>query len=113
MARSDHRRFAVSRKAWLAFASVRGSADRMRSLIISVGLLTVMVPALAADFSALDDRTLAGNSRYDRCLSLTQRNASLALGTAVAWQGNGGDGAATPCPALALIDLRRYPHAVA
>ena len=85
----------------------------MRSLIISVGLLTVMVPALAADFSALDDRTLAGNSRYDRCLSLTQRNASLALGTAVAWQGNGGDGAATHCAALALVALRRYPEAAA
>jgi len=78
-----------------------------------MALLAAMVPALAADFSVLDDRTLAGNSRYDRCLSLTQRNASLALGTAVAWQGNGGDGAATHCAALALVALRRYPEAAA
>lgn len=83
----------------------------MRSFFLSAAFLAVALPAWAADLTMLDDRSLSGSSRYERCLSLTQRNASLALGAAIAWQGSGGDGAAGHCSALALVALRRYPEA--
>lgn len=65
----------------------------------------------AANLSALDDSSLPGRNRYDRCLELTRRNAGAALNAAVAWQNGGGGPAAAHCAALALVALKRYPEA--
>lgn len=78
-------------------------------------MLTTLLPiaAQAAGAEALDDHSLAGKNRYDRCLQLVRRNPQSALDAAIVWQGNGGDGAAAHCVALALVSLKRYAEAAA
>jgi tetratricopeptide (TPR) repeat protein len=83
----------------------------MRVLAIVVVGILVSALARAADPSPLDDSSLPGRGRYDRCLELIKRNPHAALGAAVAWQNAGGGGAAMHCSAMALIDLKRYPAA--
>jgi tetratricopeptide (TPR) repeat protein len=74
-------------------------------------VVAAALPAAAADVSALDSKSLIGNSRYDRCLDLVKRNAESALEAADAWRTAGGGAAAEHCSALALTALRRYPEA--
>jgi tetratricopeptide (TPR) repeat protein len=84
--------------------------------VVSFALLlwaTAARVALAANVSALDDSSLPGRNRYDRCLELTHRNAQEALGIAHTWQGDGGGPAAEHCGALALVALKRYSEAAA
>ena len=84
----------------------------MRLLICSIVATLVVAPAFAATpASPLDDPSLTGNSRYDRCLSQVKRNPSLAYSQAGAWEGTGGGAAATHCQALALVALHRYGEA--
>ncbi|HEY1629879.1 MAG TPA: hypothetical protein VGF56_01090 [Rhizomicrobium sp.] len=66
---------------------------------------------MAATADSLDDPGLAGKTRYDRCLSLVQRNASSAYEAAVAWQDGDGGAASAHCEAMALVLLRRYAEA--
>jgi len=61
----------------------------------------------------LDDPSLPGNNRYDRCLALVQRDASDAYDAALAWQSAGGGASAAHCTALALVASRRYGEAAA
>ncbi len=68
-------------------------------------------PVLAAGGSALDDSSLSGANRYQRCLSLSQKNASAAYGAASEWENAGGGAAATHCAALSLVAMRRYSEA--
>ena len=68
-------------------------------------------PAFAAGADSLDDPGLAGKTRYDRCLSLVQRNASAAYSAAVAWQDGDGGAASAHCEAMALVSLHRYADA--
>lgn len=68
-------------------------------------------PVLAAGGSVLDDAGLSGANRYQRCLSLSQKNANSAYVAASAWEKAGGGAAATHCAALALVALRRYGEA--
>jgi regulator of sirC expression with transglutaminase-like and TPR domain len=79
------------------------------SLSWIVVVLASTVPALAAQ--PLDDSSLPGTNRYDRCLSLVQHNASDAYDAATAWQNAAGGAAAAHCAALALVSLRRYGEA--
>jgi tetratricopeptide (TPR) repeat protein len=74
-------------------------------------VLASALPALAA--APLDDSSLPGTNRYDRCLALVQRNASSAYDAAAAWQNADGGAAAAHCTALALVALRRYGEAAA
>lgn len=83
----------------------------MRALILLFALLLAGGAAQASALSVLDDESLGASNRYDRCLELTKRNAQQALAGAVAWQNAGGDGPATHCKALALIELNRYAEA--
>lgn len=69
------------------------------------------VTAGAAESFILDDASLGGRNRYERCLELTRRDAKEALNASVAWQDRGGGPAAAHCGALALVALRRYPEA--
>jgi tetratricopeptide (TPR) repeat protein len=69
--------------------------------------------ALAANLVALDDPSLGGRNRYDRCLELVKRNPATALGLADGWTGGGGGAAALHCSALALVSLKRYADAAA
>jgi len=70
-------------------------------------------PVFAADKFILDESSLPGRNRYDRCLELTRRNAEEALNASVDWQNKGGGPAAAHCAALALVALKRYPEAAA
>ena len=47
-------------------------------------VLASALPALAAQ--PLDDSSLPGTNRYDRCLALVQRNAASAYDAATAWR---------------------------
>jgi tetratricopeptide (TPR) repeat protein len=78
---------------------------------LALTIAFVAFPAAAADVSALDSKSLIGDSRYDRCLDLVKRNAESALEAADAWRTAGGGAAAEHCSALALTALRRYPEA--
>jgi len=82
-------------------------------LIVAGVLAAGVMPAIAADISALDDKSLTGNDRYDRCLDLSRRNAQRALDAAEAWHAASGGAAALHCQALALTQLHRYPDAAA
>jgi tetratricopeptide (TPR) repeat protein len=82
----------------------------MRALLSFILLLPWLAgPALAAD--PPDDPSLAGRDRYDRCLSLVQRDAAQAYSAASSWQNADGAAAAVHCQAVALVALRRYREA--
>lgn len=82
-----------------------------KRLFVVLLLALAVSPAAAADVSALDSKSLIGDSRYDRCLDLVKRDAGRALEAAQAWRVDGGGAAALHCAALALTALRRYPEA--
>jgi tetratricopeptide (TPR) repeat protein len=92
---------------------VKGATGFPMRLVPAVFVALMAVAANAADLSVLDDRSLGGRDRYDRCLELAKRDAQTALAAATAWQGNGGDGGAGHCAAMALIALKRYSEAAA
>lgn len=87
----------------------------MRSLIPSAAalLLLGLSTAEAAHVSLLDDPSLTGVNRYDRCLTLVKSNPHEAESAADAWHGEGGGAAALHCEALALTALHRYGDAAA
>lgn len=80
----------------------------MRIVPIAAALTIVALPAFAA---GLDDPSLQGASRYDRCLSLARSDANRAYSEAAKWEVSGGGAAATHCAAMALVQLRRYTEA--
>lgn len=69
-------------------------------------------PALAAD-TVLDDPSLVGTTRYDRCLYLVERNPRGAYEAATEWQNGTGGAPAGHCAALALVGMKRYAEAAA
>ena len=85
----------------------------MRVVSLAVLLWAAASVAQAANISALEDPSLPGRNRYDRCLELTHRNAQQALDIAHAWQDAAGGPAAEHCGALALVALKRYSEAAA
>jgi tetratricopeptide (TPR) repeat protein len=90
---------------------VKGATGFPMRFVPAVFVVLTAMAAKAADVSVLDDRSLGGRDRYDRCLELTKRDPQAALSAATAWQANGGDGAAGHCAAMALIALKRYSEA--
>lgn len=87
----------------------------MRLLVFSVVsiLLLAASPANAGGSAPLDDASLSGLNRYERCLSLVKSNAPEAEHAARAWHESGGGAAALHCAAMALTSLRRYAEAAA
>jgi len=81
----------------------------MRSVVLAA--LIVSNTAYAADVGVLDDASLPGQNRYERCLELTRRSPGDAPKIANDWQTAGGGPAAGHCMALALVALKRYPEA--
>lgn len=63
---------------------------------------------MAAEQSRLDDLSIPGSTRYERCLSLAHSNPSLAYDAATRWNGGA---PAIHCSAVALINLKRYTEA--
>jgi tetratricopeptide (TPR) repeat protein len=61
--------------------------------------------------STLDNPAIAGNGRYERCLTLTRKDPAAAITAAEAWRNAGGGPAALHCDALALVALHRYVEA--
>jgi len=84
-----------------------------KPLFLSLLLLTAATPLLAASSSPLDDPTVPGNNRYERCLAMAHSRPQDALAAANAWQTAGGGDAAVHCQAIALVSLRRYAEAAA
>jgi Tfp pilus assembly protein PilF len=82
----------------------------MRPLLLFAIALCVVSPALA-ETSPLDDPSLPGGNRYDRCLDLAHSRPSEALAAANAWSTTGGGAAAIHCQAMSLVALRRYSEA--
>jgi tetratricopeptide (TPR) repeat protein len=76
-------------------------------------LLLAVSTADAAHVSTLDDPSVTGANRYDRCLTLVKTNAREAESAAEAWHTAGGGAAALHCEALALTALHRYGEAAA
>lgn len=84
----------------------------MRIALLSLALAgTIASPALAAKLSPLDDTSLPGVSRYERCLALAKRSAREASAAAEVWHEQGGGAAALHCAALALVSSHRYAEA--
>jgi len=73
-------------------------------------LLLGAVTARAAE-TGLDDPTLPGAERYDRCLVLTKKNAESAYELALEWKDAGGGAAAVHCSAVALVAMKHYSEA--
>ena len=84
---------------------------RLAFPIIAAGVLLGLAPADAAGVSMLDDPSLTGASRYERCLTLAKESAHDAVSAADAWHNAGGGAAALHCEALALTGLHRYAEA--
>jgi tetratricopeptide (TPR) repeat protein len=87
---------------------------RETSLSLVLGLVLAAQPAIAANAAKplpLDNASLPGVNRYDRCLSLVKTNAREANAAAEAWHVQGGGAAALHCTALALVSLHRYSEA--
>lgn len=72
-------------------------------------LVATAAPAVAA--SPLDDATLPGQTRYDRCLFLAQTKPQQAYRDARAWERGGGGAPARHCIAVALVGIRHYSKA--
>lgn len=81
------------------------------SLAVAFGLAAS--PALAAKASVLDDTSLPGINRYERCISLAKTEARQAVFAADTWHVSGGGAAALHCAAIALVALHRYSEAAA
>jgi len=85
----------------------------MRLLIPTCAALLLLAgsAADAAHVSTLDDPSLTGEGRYERCLTLVKSNPQAAESAAGAWHATGGGAAALHCEALALTALHRYGDA--
>jgi tetratricopeptide (TPR) repeat protein len=86
-----------------------GKGCRVRSVVLAI--LIISNAAYGADLGVLDDASLPGRNRYERCLELTRRIPQEALKVANTWQTDGGGPAAGHCAALALVALKLYPEA--
>jgi tetratricopeptide (TPR) repeat protein len=85
-------------------------AKTIAAVTASSAMVFVTV-SYAADVSTLDDKSLRGGDRYDRCLELEKQNPQAALDAAQAWYVAKGGAAALHCEALSLTQMRRYPEA--
>ncbi len=81
---------------------------RFSSFVIVMVLLAS--PALAAEYTQLDDLSLPGSNRYERCLSLARASPQAALDAAIKWNGGA---PADHCMAVAMTGLKRYAEAAA
>ena len=80
-------------------------------LFVFAGALCAASPLLAEPASPLDDPSLPGTNRYDRCLAMARNRSQEALAAANAWQVTGGGAAALHCQAVSLVALRRFSEA--
>jgi tetratricopeptide (TPR) repeat protein len=67
-------------------------------------------PAIAAELQ-LDDASLPGKDRYERCLALGRQSAKRAYNAAIEWQNAGGGFGASHCAAIALVSMKRFSEA--
>lgn len=78
-------------------------------------ILPILAAALlwsaTAGASPLDDPSLAGQTRYDRCLDLARKAPQSAFDAALEWKDEGGGAAAEHCLAVALVGLKHYGEA--
>ncbi len=81
----------------------------MRALAMTL-LTFALIPAAHAA-GGLDDPSLGGSSRYERCLSLVRADANRAYTEAARWEAAGGGAAASHCSAMSLVSQRRYAEA--
>lgn len=82
----------------------------MRHALFAVLFLAAAEPALAEGL-LLDDSSIAGKDRYERCLTLGHSSAKRAYNAAIEWQNAGGGFGASHCAAIALVSMKRYSEA--
>ena len=82
----------------------------MRSFTVLMLAALAASPAFAAEYTQLDDLSLPGSNRYERCLSLAHASPQAALDAAIKWNGGA---PADHCMAVALTGLKRYAEAAA
>jgi tetratricopeptide (TPR) repeat protein len=84
----------------------------MRKILVCVlTLVTLGVMPVRAAQIGLDDPTLPGAGRYDRCLALIRKNAERANELALEWRNASGGAPAVHCSALALVAMKHYGEA--
>jgi Tfp pilus assembly protein PilF len=84
----------------------------MRTPVLAAAILLAATAANAAP-SVLDNPSLVGPGRYDRCLYLADRNPRGAYEAASEWKADDGGAPADHCASVALVGLKRYPEAAA
>ena len=87
------------------------SSAKFIGAIASCTLAFAAAASYAANVSELDNGSLHGGNRYDRCLELERQNPQAALDAAQAWYAAKGGAAALHCEALSLTQMRRYSEA--
>jgi len=78
--------------------------------VLAALIVLAASPALAAGYSRLDDLSIPGSSRYERCLSLARSSPQAAYDAAVKWNAGAPAG---HCEAVALTGLHRYAESAA
>lgn len=76
--------------------------------ILAALLILAATPAIAADYTQLDDLAIPGSNRYERCLSLAHSSPKVAYEAAQKWNAGA---AADHCEAVALTGMKRYADA--
>lgn len=76
--------------------------------ILAALLILAATPAMAAEYTQLDDLAIPGSNRYERCLSLAHSSPKAAYEAALKWNAGA---PAEHCEAVALTGMKQYPEA--
>jgi tetratricopeptide (TPR) repeat protein len=76
--------------------------------ILAALLILAATPAMAAEYTQLDDLAIPGSSRYERCLSLAHSSPKAAYEAAQKWNAGA---PAEHCEAVALTGMKQYVEA--
>lgn len=76
--------------------------------ILAALLILIATPAIAAEYTQLDDLAIPGSNRYERCLSLAHSSPKAAYEAAQKWNAGA---PAEHCEAVALTGMKQYVDA--
>ncbi len=76
--------------------------------ILAALLILAATPALAGEYTQLDDLAIPGSNRYERCLSLARSSPKAAYEAARKWNAGA---PAEHCQAVALTGMKKYVDA--
>lgn len=84
---------------------------RFRSSVSRTVLSVLLTVCFGGSGIAAPPQIESGDSTYETCMSLAQRDAEAGLEAALAWQDMSGGGAARHCAAVALFNLGQFSQA--